>query len=1004
MFAIVAVNTSVHSGGSAYRTTQAGGESLFPGPVFHYHIPPPLGEQVTPGALVELPFGAPQVQGIVVALADVAPVPETRPVTRALYDDPVLDARQIELGMWLSKRYFAPLIDCLRLMLPPGMLRQPRPVVRLHPETPVPANLSAAQQQVIELVRQHGTLSRTQIAQRIGRERAERAIRGLTRRGVLITSSDLPAPRIRPKRVNFVRLLASPPQVDGVRPLLGRPSKQAAVLQALIDSADPLSTTENILAQADATTSTLATLARKEWIAVEPERTLILLLSAATDADLYRAPQQRAVLDHLRAQGIPTEERALRRAANASAATVTALVERELVRRVTEPATVLLRLDEQQTQQQIVALRGATRQNKVLDYLSSQPSGEWIWVSWIYAATDAKLDDLHALESHGVIELAEHEVWRDPLADQSFVLERPPRLTPDQQRVWTEVQPCVEQDPAAQDGASTTFLLHGVTGSGKTEIYMRAAQAVLQRGRQAIILVPEISLTPQTIQRFAARIPKGLGAIHSGLSDGERYDTWRRIRAGQIQLVIGPRSALFAPMPDIGLIVLDEEHDASYKQSDTVPTYHGRDVASQVARIHGGTVLLGSATPDLTTFYRAHETDAIHMLKLPQRLLSHRRHVEQQQAQLSLPEISYAPLGPDYEDVYTTDLPPVRVVDMRHELRVGNRSMFSRVLQEGMENALANKEQIILFLNRRGASTFVLCRDCGNVIRCPHCEIPLTFHSAGERLTCHHCNHQQPVPQVCPICQSRRIKHFGVGTQQVETTIQRFLPRARILRWDRDTTREKGSHQALLSRFVHHEADVLIGTQMIAKGLDLPLVTLVGVISADTALNLPDFRAAERTFQLLTQVAGRAGRGPRGGRVVVQTYTPEHYAIQAAAKHDYDAFYAHERPFRHQLGYPPFARLARLLYSDADAARCRQQARALGAAIDEQMQNQRLRHIHVIGPAPCFLSRLRGSWRWQIILRATQPTQQQRGDLDTLFELLRLPPGWRLDIDPLNML
>jgi primosomal protein N' (replication factor Y) len=330
--------------------------------------------------------------------------------------------------------------------------------------------------------------------------------------------------------------------------------------------------------------------------------------------------------------------------------------------------------------------------------------------------------------------------------------------------------------------------------------------------------------------------------------------------------------------------------------------------------------------------------------------------------------------------------------------------MFSRPLQQAMRRALASQEQVILFLNRRGASTFVMCRDCGNVIRCPRCEIPLTFHLAGERLTCHHCNHQQSIPNVCPLCRSRRIRHFGVGTERVELAVHELLPSARILRWDRDTTREKGSHRALLDRFTQHQADVLIGTQMIAKGLDLPLVTLVGVVSADTALNLPDFRAAERTFQLLAQVAGRAGRGPRGGQVIVQTYAPEHYAIRAAAKHDYAAFYAQERAFRQQLGYPPFARLARLVYQDPDSARCRHTAQELSAFLQRQMAEAKLTHLSLIGPAPCFLNRLRGRWRWQILLRDTQVDSTGRGDLGRLLGSVSLAPGWRLDIDPLDVL
>ena len=998
-FAAVAVNTAAHGGGTAYPTDQTGRESLFPGPIFHYHIPPQLKGQVTPGTLVQVSFGSRDAQALVIALSETSPVTDTKPVAGVLLDRPVLDAHQIELGLWLSRSYMAPLIDCLRLMLPPGMLRKPRSIVRLHPEVPVPADLSPAQQQVVDLVRRSGALTPAQIARRTSRDQANRAIRALVRRGILVRGSDLPSPRARPKRVNFVRLTASPPQVAGVRSLLGRPSRQADVLQALLDSDDPLPTVRHVLAQTQATMSTLSTMAQKSWIELVRERTLVLLSAGSSDADLAGAPKQKAVVDYLRSQNLPVEVRALRKATGASSPILLALAERGLVQRIKEPSAVLLRLTAPQARQQIVELRGAAKQHQVLDYLLARPAGEWVWVSWVYAETGGRLADLHALADHGLIELAEREVWRDPLADQSFVLSSAPHLTADQARVWTAIRPSIERPVSFSGDRPPTFLLHGVTGSGKTEIYMRAAEATLARGRQVIALIPEISLTPQTIRRFSARFTEGLGVIHSGLSDGERYDTWRRIRAGQIRLVIGPRSALFAPFSDIGLIVLDEEHESTYKQSDAMPTYHAREVATYLAQIHTGVVLLGSATPDVSTFYQAHETHEIHLLELPQRILGHRQNVQDHQAQLDLAEAHYKPLGSEYKDVYTADLPPVRVVDMRHELRSGNRSMFSRVLEKEMKRALTNREQTILFLNRRGASTFVMCRDCGHVVRCPRCDVPLTFHLEGERLTCHHCNHQQPVPHLCPLCQSSRIRHFGVGTQRVETAVHELLPTARILRWDRDTTREKGSHQVLLNRFTQHQADVLIGTQMIAKGLDLPLVTLVGVISADTALNLPDFRASERTFQLLAQVAGRAGRGPRGGQAIVQTYAPEHYAIQAAAKHDYASFYEQERLFRRQLGYPPFARLARLLYSDPDITRSRGEAQQLAAELAERIERQELEDISLIGPAPPFLSRLRGQWRWQIILRTPHAEQ-----LYALLGSLPLHAGWRLDVDPLDLL
>jgi primosomal protein N' (replication factor Y) len=543
-------------------------------------------------------------------------------------------------------------------------------------------------------------------------------------------------------------------------------------------------------------------------------------------------------------------------------------------------------------------------------------------------------------------------------------------------------------------------LLHGVTGSGKTEIYMRAATETLERGRQVIVLVPEISMTAQTIRRFQARFGTLVGVIHSRLSDGERYDTWLKIRAGQIRLVVGPRSALFAPMDDIGLMVLDEEHDGSYKQADLAPSYHARDLAWQLAEKHGALVILGSATPDLVTYYRARESRELKLLELPRRILAHYRHLEQQQKLNTEIRVQYTPFGPGLDHVYSIDLPPVHVVDMRHELRAGNRSMFSRLLKQEILRTLAQREQVILFLNRRGASTFVMCRDCGSVVQCPQCEIPLAYHLAGQNLTCHHCNHQQAVPSTCTICQSRRIRHFGVGTQRVQQALHELAPAARVLRWDRDTTTEYRTHDLILDRFARHKADVLIGTQMVAKGLDLPLVTLVGVVSADTALNLPDFRAAERTFQLLAQVAGRAGRGPSGGQVVLQTYAPEHYAIQSAAQHDYAGFYAQERAFRQQMGYPPFARLVRLVCSDSNQARCRERAQDLAQQLVRAIRQHGLDTLDLIGPAPCFFKRLRGQWRWQIIVRGPCPS----ADLERLFNSVPMPPGWQLDRDPLDML
>lgn len=1008
LFAVVAVNSPVHGGGTAYLDSPAPGRTAvhtFPGPVFHYEVPPNMRSEVLPGTLIQVPFGRHQVQAVAVALSSQAPVQDVKPITKLLYPNPVLIGQQIDLGLWASKRYYCPLIDCLRLMLPPGMLRRPRSVVYLHPQASIPDKLPRTLSKVVNLVQAHGSLTAGQLRRRLKQD-VRPAIRSLTRRGILVQSSSLPAPRARPRRANFCRLCAAPPQIAAARFLLGHPSKQADILDVLLTLDDPLPSVEKVLDLADASRSTLNTMARKGWLAIEPKRSLILAAPAAEKADLERAPQQQNVLAYLKQCDTLVEEPALRQATGASASVLRTMQQRALIDRVDEPPRVLLRLAPEQAWTERIELRGAQRQHQVLDYLSARPANEWLWVSWIYAETGCSLNDLRALEGHGLIELAEKQVWRDPLAEHEFVLETPPTLTPDQQRAWDAIRSTmIDLDAHRQTGSSiqagaASFLLHGVTGSGKTEIYIRAAAETLQQGRQAIVLVPEISMTAQTIRRFQSRFGSSVGVMHSRLSDGERYDTWRKIRSGQIRMVIGPRSALFVPMEDIGLIVLDEEHDGSYKQSDPAPSYHARDVALHLAEQHNALVLLGSATPDLVSYHRARETDQLTLLELPRRILAHRRHLEQQQTAHKEIKIQYKPFSPEVDQVYSIDLPPVHVVDMRHELRAGNRSMFSRLLQQEILHTLAQHEQIILLMNRRGASTFVMCRDCGTTLRCPQCEIPLTYHLAGQSLTCHHCNHQQPVPRVCPICQSARIKYFGVGTQRVQEALQELIPTARVLRWDRDTTTEYRTHDLILDQFTRHQADVLIGTQMVAKGLDLPLVTLVGVVSADTAINLPDFRAAERTFQLLAQVAGRAGRGPSGGHVVLQTYTPEHYAIQFAAQHDYAGFYAQERAFRQQMNYPPFARLVRLVRSDPNPVRCRDRAQDLASQLEQAVRHYQLGTIDLIGPAPCFLKRLRGRWRWQILARAPLPAKE----LERLLDLVPHPHGWQLDLDPLDIL
>jgi primosomal protein N' (replication factor Y) len=544
--------------------------------------------------------------------------------------------------------------------------------------------------------------------------------------------------------------------------------------------------------------------------------------------------------------------------------------------------------------------------------------------------------------------------------------------------------------------APKPVLLHGVTGSGKTEIYMRAIDFALEAGQRAIMLVPEIALTPQTVRRFAARFPGQVAVWHSRLTGGERYDTWRRARQGEFDIIIGPRSALFTPLENLGVIVLDEEHDPSYKQTPPVPApyYHTRETALALGRLTGATVILGSATPDLVTYHQA-RAGRLRLLELPRRIMGHRQRVSSQSQRLGRENL-YQPLEDEPEEALTIPLPPIQIIDLRQELRAGNRSIFSRTLQTMMDETLERGEQAILFLNRRGTASFVMCRDCGHVLKCPRCDMPLTFHRPGMMLSCHYCGRKEPPHQECPNCGSKRIKHFGLGTEEVERRVQQQWPQARTVRWDRDTTAGRDTHETLLSSFINQEADILVGTQMIAKGLDLPLVTLVGVISADVSLGLPDFRTGERAFQVLAQVAGRAGRGLRGGRVIIQTYQPDHYAIQAAAEHDFTGFYLEEIRFRTQHSLPPFRRMAKLVITDPVNDRAENQARQLAKALTLHIREKALGATELLGPVPPFFGRIDGSYRWQIIIRSPNPNR--------LLEGFPIPPNWVIDIDPVSTL
>ena len=1031
MYAEIAVNVSLGP--------WTGGPGS-PPPSYHYRVPPDLAAQVQPGQLVRVPFGARPAQGIILSLTEsLPPLPEgtrIRPLEALSDAIPVLTPVQLALARWIAATTLSPLAETVWAMVPPGLEERAHVMVERTEDSP-PSRLGPVQQAILRALDERGPLRLDELAELVG-STATTSLNGLVERGLVRKRWRLEPPSIKPRTIRVVRLVVKPAEAQAARPRLGRDTPEALALAWLAATDDPLPTVAQVTAATGVKEGALKRLAAEGLVGLTQQRTLIVAVRASSPLPLglrsvpkaegqgeglrrsgtahgpspLPSPRGRGgtrsqevgtddsrdgagaqvdgetLLQRLRASHAPLDLAELR-AEGVKLAAVRALEERGLARRVEEQAAVFLTIPPEDVPEALVRLRRAERPARILHWLLTQ--GPEMEATELLKRAGASLDDLRALEAAGLVGLVERVAWRDPLAGQSFVLTSPPRLTPDQERAWSLIQAAFGATPTARP-----FLLHGVTGSGKTEIYLHAVATALERGGQALVLVPEIALTPQTVRRFAARFPGRVTLWHSGLTPGQRYDTWQRVRAGEIDVVIGSRSALFAPLPRLGLIVVDEEHETSYKQ-DVTPRYHARDAALYLGQATGAVVVLGSATPDVETYSRAERGD-LNLLKLPRRVLGHRQAVAEQQARLGRTGAAMQPLA-DLDALYT-DLPPVQVVDLRAELRAGNTGLFSRALQAALHETLARGEQAILFLNRRGAATFVMCRDCGHVLECPRCSTALTYHQASGSLVCHHCGHREPPPRVCPVCRSERIRHFGAGTQRVEETLLTLFPNIRVLRWDRDTTGSSRAHTEFLDAFIQGDADVLIGTQMIAKGLDLPLVTLVGVVSADTGLHLPDFRAAERTFQLLTQVAGRAARGPLGGRVIFQTYAPDHYAVQAAAGHDYDQFYAQEMEFRRVTGYPPFSRLARLVYTDPTWDKARAEAEGMGRRLLDYIRRQGLANTTLIGPAPAFFGRERGEYRWHLVLRCPDPAAVLRGFLAQD----KTPYGWRVDVDPVSLL
>ncbi len=552
-------------------------------------------------------------------------------------------------------------------------------------------------------------------------------------------------------------------------------------------------------------------------------------------------------------------------------------------------------------------------------------------------ASGASSSALRGAAEAGLLRIREEERLRDPFAGRIFLPSPPHRLNPEQRKALEAVNAAVDA------GRSEVFLLHGITGSGKTEVYLYAIEHALKRGRTALVLVPEIALTPQMVQRFKGRLGEKVAVLHSRLGLGERYDQWRGIRQGRYKVVIGARSALFAPLADLGLIVIDEEHETTYKEN-SAPRYHARDVGMEKARLSGASLVLGSATPQLESRYAAARGD-----------------------------YSYQALTGRVDD---RPLPEVEVEDMRGSDDPGPRSILSPRLVNALGKVYRSDEQAILFLNRRGFARYMQCHACGHILQCRNCSVSLCYHAAAEQLLCHHCGWALLPPFSCPECRNPVHRYAGTGTERVEQELRRLLPPLRCIRMDADTTRGKDAHWDMLEEFKSGRAQVLVGTQMIAKGLDIPNVTLVGVIDADTSLGLPDFRAGERTFQLLTQVSGRAGRGSRPGKVIVQTYNPEHYAIRAAVRGDASAFYRQETSYRREALYPPFCRLVNLVVTASAQDHAQAAARELGELLRSGLHPGQ---GEILGPAPAPLSRLKGRYRHHLLIKSAAPHKAADG-------------------------
>jgi primosomal protein N' (replication factor Y) len=894
-------------------------------PLLTYSVPPDMQDELQIGQLIAVPYGDRLVEGIVWGIrphdnqvdndAQFARQTEyhIRPISTILDPEPALLPHQRALAEWMAVYYVTPLAQVAVKMLPPGLMQRSKVVLRLINDEGQSTHTARDQQAFTRLhaltglLLADGELDVGRLKEMLGPKQAKEILQEALSSGLIEREATLHTPTTRVRHKKIVRLLL-----------------QGEVLEAW----------------------RIQTRAQLELSLPAPG-------SVPMAADNVRKRPQKHVPDPWAIPG------------SADAYTLTP-----------------------QNRQGLLAQRRLA----AIDLLCYEKHESNIGSYWtpgtLCKASGLTPAQLKKLVHENVIAIEEVEVQRNPLLGRVIPATAPLELTADQQTALEQIvgkqgrgeisrycrgdplrspwggerdeSPWGGDESKRHGGQIPPILLHGVTGSGKTEVYLQALAAIIATGKRGIVLVPEIALTAQAILRFVGRFPDRVAVIHSELTDGERYDEWRRIRSGKVDVVIGSRSALFSPLPDPGIIILDEEHEPAYKQDQLKPTYHARDAAIFLGQLLHIPVVLGSATPSIESFYHAERSD-YHLIELHHRI--------------------------------GADLPPVEIIDLRNELHAGNTSIFSRCLQSELEQVLHKGQQAILYLNRRGAASCVLCRECGFVAMCDHCDMPLTYHSTERILLCHYCNGQNRILHLCPQCNSPSIRYFGLGTEKVEDTIARHFPSARLLRWDRDTARHRRTHEQLLDRFANREADILVGTQMIAKGLDLPGVTLVGVISADIALTLPDFSASERAFTLLTQVAGRAGRGEEAGKVIIQTFNPQHFCIEAASNHDYHEFYATEIEARQRYGYPPFRQFVKFTYSHENRRRAQNEALLLRETLDTCIDRLGLPQTDIVGPAPAVMERIRGKYRWQMIARGP--------DLHPLLRAIDTP-GWEVDIDPVS--